>query len=156
MKKTFRMAVPAIVLLLRPVGSAQSGRNLMSLCVLQEKAAEGSRTRTRVAGVFKLGLELGTLEDLSCPGKVTWVELALKSRNNKEKLREVLDRFGQARVSFDGEFYGPDVPDPKLPEAVRKSYHPGWGHLGAFRTKLVVYAIESVDVMRARTVRQSR
>lgn len=46
---------------------------------------------------------------------------------------------------FEGEFYGPGLPDPNLPEAIKKSYQPGWGHLGAFRTKLVVQAIQSVE-----------
>ncbi|MGA2898543.1 MAG: hypothetical protein ABSE27_13240 [Acidobacteriaceae bacterium] len=57
----------------------------------------------------------------------------------------MLDTAGKAEVVFDGEFYGPGVPDPKLPEAIKKSYQPGWGHLGAFRTKLVVHAIQSVE-----------
>ncbi len=42
------------------------------------------------------------------------------------------------------DFYGPGVPDPKLPESIEKSYQAGWGRLGTFRTKLVVRAIRSV------------
>jgi hypothetical protein len=30
-------------------------------------------------------------------------------------------------VVFEGEFYGPRVPDPNLPDAIRKNYHPAWG-----------------------------
>ncbi len=45
---------------------------------------------------------------------------------------------------FEGEFFGPARRDPNLPEAIRKSDHPGWGHLGAFKTKLVIHVILSV------------
>jgi hypothetical protein len=38
------------------------------------------------------------------------------------------------------------MPDPKLPEAILKNYHPGWGYLGAFKTRLVVHAIREVAV----------
>jgi hypothetical protein len=67
----------------------------------------------------------------------------------KEVLRSMLDTAGQADVAFEGEFYGPGVPDPKLPAATRKSYQPGWGDLGAFRTRLVVHAIQSVKPVSA-------
>jgi hypothetical protein len=75
------------------------------------------------------------------------VELALRSRRNKEKLRKLLDRNRQVRVVVEGEFYGPPLPDPKLPEALKKQYHPGWGHLAAFSTKMAVYRIESVSAI---------
>ena len=39
-------------------------------------------------------------------------------------LRSMLDTAGKADVVFEGEFYGPGVPDPKLPEAIKKSYQP--------------------------------
>lgn len=50
----------------------------------------------------------------------------------------------KAAVIFSGELYGPPEPDPKLPDSIRKNYHPGWGHLGAFPMKLVVFRIELV------------
>jgi hypothetical protein len=56
-------------------------------------------------------------------------------------LRSILDSKGHANVVFEGEFFGPARPDPNLPDAIRKSDHPGWGHLGAFRTKFVVHVI---------------
>jgi len=123
---------------------AQSEEKRVSLCILQKEVAEGKHVTAQVAGVYSLGLDSGTLEDSTCPTQATWVDLALQSDRNKEKLRRLLDHSGRAYVVFQGEFYGPDLPDPKLPEAIRKSYHPGWGHLGAFRTKLVVHAIRSI------------
>jgi hypothetical protein len=117
------------------------------LCALQEGVAEGEHLTVQVAGTYILGLDQGPLEDAACPTQSTWVELALQSDRKKEKLRRLLDHSGKAHVVFLGEFYGPGVPDPKLPEAIRKSYHPGWGHLGAFRTKLVVHAIRTVQTV---------
>jgi hypothetical protein len=127
--------------------STSNGAQMMSLCSLQRKAAEGHHEAVRVSGIFSEGLELGTLEDATCPEEITWVELDLRSKRNKEKLRRLLEHSRRAYVVLEGEFYGPPVPDPKLPEAIRKSYHPGWGHLAAFKTKLVVHAIREVKVV---------
>lgn len=51
-------------------------------------------------------------------------------------------------IVFEGEFYGPRVPDPKLPEAIRKNYHPAWDNNNSM-TKLVVHAIQSVEALPA-------
>ena len=115
------------------------------LCDLQRTAKQGEQRSVRVDGVYSDGFEMGVLTDAACPSEHTWVELDLQSITNKEMLRSMLDTAGKAEVVFEGEFYGPGVPDPKLPEAIKKSYQPGWGHLGAFRTKLVVHAIQSVE-----------
>jgi hypothetical protein len=42
-----------------------------------------------------------------------------------------LDTVGEEEVVFDGKFYGPGLPNPKLPDAVKISYLPGCGHLVA-------------------------
>jgi hypothetical protein len=116
----------------------------ISLCSLQQNVTEGSHDSVRVSGIYGPGLDRTVLEEPSCAGEGTWVELDLQSNQNKEKLRKMLDQSRQAYVVVEGEFYGPPLPDPKLPESIRKSYHPGWGHLAAFRTKLVVHAIQDV------------
>lgn len=123
----------------------------ISLCALQGKVAEGDHMSVTVSGVYEGGLgdsgpALGTLEDSACLKETAWIEIALESPKNREKLNKILDKSGRAYVVFEGEFYGPPVPDPKLPEAIRKDYHPGWGHLAAFKTKLVVHAIRDVAV----------
>ncbi len=127
------------------VCSARPVPEKVPLCDLQRTAKQGEQQSIRVRGIYSGGLGWGILTDVACPSEHTWVELDLQSSTNKEMLRSMLDTAGKAEVVFDGEFYGPGVPDPKLPEAIKKSYQPGWGHLGAFRTKLVVHAIQSVE-----------
>lgn len=126
------------------ISGAQSAPGKASLCDLQRGAKEGERRSVQVAGIYSSGLEMGVLTDPTCSSQHTWVELDLRSRANKEVLRSILDSKGQASVVFEGEFFGPERPDPNLPEAIRKSDHPGWGHLGAFKTKLVVHLIRGV------------
>jgi len=125
----------------------QSNQESVSLCGLQQKVAEGDHTNVRASGVYRGGLGMGILEDAACPDRTAWVELALSSERNKKKLKKLLDGPGEANVVFEGELYGPPLPDSKLPEAFRKLYHPGWGHLGGFRTKLVVQVIREVTVV---------
>jgi hypothetical protein len=102
-----------------------------------------------VSGIYKGGMGesgpvMGTLSDSVCPEETAWIEIVLKPSTNRKKLNAILTKSDGAHVVFEGEFYGPPVPDPKLPEAMRKNSHPGWGHLGAFKTKLVVHAIRDV------------
>ncbi len=138
----------ALVTLLPLCVFAQPRSNLgsMPLCNLQEKVTEGGYINVRVSGVYSSGLEMGVLEDAACPDRSVWVELALNSDRNKKKLKRLLDGPGRAYVVFEGELYGPPVPDRKLPEAVQNAYHPGWGHMAAFKTKLVVHMIREASV----------
>jgi hypothetical protein len=149
MQKTFYLAVLFAMPLfagkiLAQTSPPQTGPRVTSLCVLQREVAQGNHQTVLVSGVFGEGLDLGTLEDAECPSESTWVELALRSHENQEKLRKFLDRSRRAYVVVEGEFYGPPLPDSKLPEAVKKDYHPGWGHLAAFKTKLIVHVIRDV------------
>lgn len=112
-----------------------------SLCNLQQQVAQGARRSVRVSGTYSSGVDMGVLKNAECPGQGTWVELVLRSNQNKKRLKKIMDTSGKVKVVFEGEFYGPPEPDPKLPESIRKAYKPGWGHLGAFNTKLVVYTI---------------
>lgn len=139
----FAMCLSAAEFLAQTVAPPASPK-VTSLCVLQKKVAEGQHETVRVSGIYGPGLDRSVLEDADCHGESTWVELALRSQENKKKLRKLLDSWRRAYVVFEGEFYGPPLPDPKLPEAIRKDYHPGWGHLAAFKTKLVVHAIADV------------
>ena len=122
---------------------AQSKPNRLSLCVLQQRVTAGEHLPVEVAGVYSAGPDMGPLVYLGCATQYTWVEMALASNVNREKLRELLDHTGRAYVVLQGEFYGPGLPDPKLPDAIKRTYRPGWGHLGGFKTKLVVHYIRS-------------
>jgi hypothetical protein len=129
----------------------QSNPAHRTLCGLQGKVAEGDHVSVTISGVYEGGLgdsgpAMGTLGDSACPMETAWIEVALQSPNNRKKLNRILRKSGRAYVVFEGELYGSPMPDPKLPEAIRKNYHPGWGHLGAFKTKLVVRAIREVGV----------
>lgn len=130
------------------VGTAAPTPDKVPLCDLQRTTKQGEQRSVQVEGIYITGFEGSVLTDAACPDQSTWVELDLKSTANKEHLRSILDTAGKADVVFEGEFYGPGMPSPNLPEATRKSYQPGWGHLGAFRTKLVVHAIKSVKSVR--------
>jgi hypothetical protein len=148
MRRVLLIAFVATTCSLATVCFGQSASNdkqqTVSLCSLQQNIGAGNRESVRVSGIYGPGLDRTVLEEPSCPGEGTWVELDLQSSQNKEKLRKMLNQSRRAYVVVEGEFYGPPLPDPKLPESIRKSYHPGWGHLGGFKTKLVVHAIREV------------
>jgi hypothetical protein len=74
----------------------QAGTNTASLCVLQKKVAEGEYETARVSGLYGPGLDRTVLEDVGCPSESTWVELDLRSQENKKKLRKQLDRSRRA------------------------------------------------------------
>jgi hypothetical protein len=127
------------------IGNAWSSPRKASLCDLQKTVMQGEHLNVRVRGIFSDGFEMGVLTDTACPSERTWVEFYLDSTANKEQLRLEMNNGGKARVELEGEFYGPGLPDPKLPEVLKRSSQPGWGHLGAFRTKLVVHQIRKVE-----------
>jgi hypothetical protein len=106
--------------------------------------AQGERRIVRVEGVYSAGLESQQLVDKNCSSQSTAIEFALKSDRLKKKLWRLSNESKQVRVILEGEFYGPPVPDPKLPEAILKQHHPGWDYNS--RTKLVVHSILDVNV----------
>jgi hypothetical protein len=115
-----------------------------SLCNLPEPAPGAHRT-VRIAAIAGFGTDMGVLTDESCPSvQPTWFELSLKSERNRNKLHNQIEKSGKAEVVLFGQLYGPPEPDPKLPESIRKNYHPGWGHMGSFPMKVVVFRIDSV------------
>jgi hypothetical protein len=141
------------------VAQTPSGLRLSPLCELQTQVAQGEHRPVRVEGVYLAGLEGQYLVTSGCSGRSTSIEFELKSHHLWKQLVQMSNRTNtKKRVSgdgdavlvvFEGEFYGPQVPDPKLPEAIRKNYHPGWDHNNASMTKLVVHAIQSVEPLPA-------
>ena len=107
--------------------------------------APGAHQSIRIAAIAESGTDMGVLSDASCPSiQPTWFELSLKSERNRDKLHNQIEKAGKAAVVFTGQLYGPPQPDPRLPESIRKNYHGGWGHLGSFPMKVVVFRIDSV------------
>jgi hypothetical protein len=124
------------------LGAARS--KPQSVCDLP-KLTQGTHKSIRLTAVASFGTDMGVLADARCPStQPVWFELSLKSERNRNRLHDQLEKFGKARVVFSGELYGPPLPDPKLPDSIRKNYRGGWGHLGSFPMKLVVFRIESV------------
>ena len=124
----------------------QSKQAHTTLCGLEGKVTAGEHISVKVSGIYEGGVgatgpAMGSLYESSCRDQDAWVEIALKTNLSREKMNALLDRANRAYVVFEGDLYGPPLPDPKLPENIRKLSHPGWGHLGAFKTKLVVHTI---------------
>ena len=122
------------------------------LCELQTKLAQGEQRNVQVEGVYLSGLEGQYLVTWGCSGRSTAIEFELRTHRLWKKLvrlsnvknRHVAGDGDAVLAVFEGEFYGPPVPDAKLPEAIRKNYHPAWDPMNASMTKMVVHAIRSV------------
>ena len=140
--------IPCLVWLLigvsTQVSSDEPAPVKASLCELQRGATEGEQRSVQVTGTYSTGFEASVLTDPECPTQRTWVEWDLRSKANEKALDSLLDSKRRADVVLVGDFFGPSRPDPSLPEALRRFSNPYWGHLGGFKTKLVVHVIRSV------------
>jgi hypothetical protein len=151
-RRLIQCAVSALAIISIP-GAAGSTVSLTPLCELQARAAIGNHSKVRVPGTYLAGLEGDYLVDARCSQNSTRVEFALTDHRNWNKLQSMISRpYGTAHISgdgepvmviFEGEFYGPPLPDANLPEEIRKNYHPGWDSNST--TKLVVQSIQSVE-----------
>jgi hypothetical protein len=138
---------------------SSSDSQLTPLCELQTKLAQGDQRNVQVEGVYLSGLEGRYLVTSGCSGRSTFVEFELKTHRLWKELVRLSSRANTERgvsgdgdpvlVVFEGEFYGPRVPDPKLPDPIRKNYHPGWDPMNASMTKMVVRAIQKVQPLPA-------
>jgi hypothetical protein len=127
---------------------------IASLCELQTTLTQGEKRSVRVEGVYLSGLEGQYLVTSDYSGRSTSIEFQLRTHRLWKQLVRLSDGtntkehvFGDGEpvlVVFEGEVYGPQVPDPKLPEAIRKNYHPAWDHNNASMTKMVVHVIQRV------------
>jgi hypothetical protein len=136
-------------------GVAQDRLRVSSLCDLQSQLTRGAHRMVRVEGVYLAGMEGEYLVAAGCSDRSTRIEFALKTHRNWDRLQGMANKpykgtktHGDSEpvlAVFEGEFYGPPMPDPKLPEAIRNIYHPGWDSNAT--TKLVVDAIQSVGAV---------
>ena len=135
------------------VAQSPSAFQRVPLCDLQTNVPQGEQRTVRVEGVYLSGLEGQYLVTSGCSGRSTLIEFKLKTHRHWKQLVRLSNQTNRTKhvsgdgdpvlVVFEGEFYGPRIPDLKLPEAFRKNYHPGWDH--SSMTKLVVHAIQSVE-----------
>ncbi len=137
------------------------GQAEVKLCDALEAVGRGQRLAVRVSGIYVVSYERQMLydpEQRACPTAVqptTWVEFA-RSAGKNDALQRALGESSRASVTFRGELYGPQVigPDdlslPPLIAYAKRAPVQGYGHLNAFRTKLVVE-----EVLSARAVPKS-
>jgi hypothetical protein len=132
---------------------AQERLQTSLLCDLQLKMKAGEHQSIRVEGIFLAGMNASQyLVAPECSIRSTYIEFDLRIHKNWKKLRKIINVSNREKqvigdsdpvfVVFEGEFYGPPEPDPKLPERIRKIYHAGWDSNAM--TKLIVHAINSV------------
>ena len=155
----FCMLIIGLLMAGSVLAQSSSDSQIVPLCELQMKLAQGERRNIQVEGVYLSGLEGQYLVTSGCSGRSTWIEFELRTHRLWKQLVRLSNRTNSKRhvsgdgdsvlVVFQGEFYGPRVPDPKLPEAFRKNYHPGWDPMQASMTKMVVYAIRRVQPLPA-------
>ena len=159
-----RITSYCVCLLLTVLSTSQlSAQNLStleptSLCDLQMKIPQGEHRTVRVEGVYLAGIEAQYLIQTGCFDRSTSVEFSLKSRrlvrqlvrlSNKSNARKhIIGSSDPVIVVFEGDFYGPRLPDPKLPDWIRRADKGMWDYGGSF-TKLIVTAIDSVKPLPA-------
>jgi len=141
------------------LAQSSTDSQVVALCELQTKLAQGEHRNVEVEGVYLSGLEGQYLVTSDCSGRSTSIEFELKTHRLWKELVRLSNRTNTEKhvsgdgdpvlVVFEGEFYGPRVPDPKLPEAIRKNYHPGSDHMNAAMTKMIVHAIQRVQPLPA-------
>ena len=141
------------------LAQSSSDSQIVPLCELQMQLAQGEHRNVQVEGVYLSGLEGQYLVTSGCSRRSTSIEFELKTHRLWKELVQLSNRTNTEKhvsgdgdpvlVVFEGEFYGPRVPDPKLPEGIRKNYHPEWDHMDASMTKMVVHAIRRVQPLPA-------
>jgi len=160
-----RQGLPIFCLLLiglvtgSALAQSSSDAQIVLLCELQTKFAQGEHRNAQVQGVYLSGIEGQYLVTSNCSGKSTYIEFELRTHQLQKQFVRLSNRTNTKKhvsgdgdpvlVVFEGEFFGPPAPDPKLPDAFRKNYHPGWDPKNASMTKMVVHAIQRVQLLPA-------
>lgn len=150
-----------LCLILPVLACGQSGEppkmQLSSLCDLQVQSKAGDRRIVQIEGVYLSGMEGASYILVpECSMQSTYVEFNLKTRKNWDLLRSLISekrdkgKIGDGSpilVVFEGEFFGPPLPNPTWPDWFRKAYHPGWDSNA--KTKIIVYSINSASRLSA-------
>lgn len=132
-------------------GSVPEEYQRVALCSVLEAIRPGEVIPVVVTGVFEVDYEYAAFFDPDTPNcnlnvqPATWVELSPMVVANAE-LNALLEKSRRALVTFKGQLHGPGVvlpDDPSIPfaAALARRMPKRYGHLNAYRTKLVVEAV---------------
>ena len=125
-----------------------------SLCAALQSVDRGHELPIVVSGIFAVGRESQFLWDPrqpSCEEDVqpsTWVEFA-KGAEDTTPLTKLLEKDRRAYVTFEGTLFGPAPLRPdflRLADQLSAAYRTEgttYGHMNAFRTKLVVTRVDA-------------
>jgi TonB family protein len=147
------------VILAGSAGAAQKASLMttprtMSLCAALQSVDRGQELRLVVSGVYVVDFETQILLDpnqVSCDEDVqprTWVEFA-EGVESPPLLTKLLHEKHRAYVTLEGTLFGPPPLEPddlRLPDKWSASYRlrgTGYGHMNAFRTKMVVNRVDA-------------
>lgn len=151
---------PAQSLQVSHQAAPQVSHQQQRLCDALSEIGAGERRRVTLSGIYAVGPEHATFYDpneLSCRVDVqpqTWVEFAPKVRN--EELERIIATqrsiagTRRAHVTFTGDLYGPGAvaPDdrsfPQMTAFANRVRNRRYGHLNAYRTKLLVMEVSDV------------
>lgn len=158
MMTTLRVAAWLGFLLLasgmRGEDAQESRQDTLDLCEALEGIGADQRQTVVVSGIYAVGFEASVLYSPKQPTcftnvqPVTWVEFA-EGTERTDSLVSILKRTDRALVTLKGELHGPrgagpdDVSKPLYVAHASRVGARGYGHLNAFRTKLVVLEVLS-------------
>jgi len=143
------------------MGACVSPALPITLCNALAAVNAGERMPVEIRGIYVVGAEHSVLYDPAEPRcrmnvqPATWIEFAPDYQEN-ETLGRLLAQDGRAFVTFRGDLNGPGPASPDDPavDAVlsgvkRRLSMRRYGHLSAFRTKLVVAEVRNVEAVPA-------
>lgn len=145
--------------------SSSSREEVLYLCQALTEAMPGERVPVLLDGVMLRAFERQAFFDPEqplCPWDVqssTWVEFS-SSTLGFDELLKILNEIGQAHVTIRGVLYGPPPVPPDSPSVpggvayVNRLASRRYGHLGGFRTKLVVEEVLSATPASRKTAEQ--
>ena len=130
---------PLLMLLSTSLGGAAKPV-AVSLCDAWKMVEQpGAHRKIVVSGIYFEGLEDRSLSNPKC-AETAWVDIHLRSQSNRKHLEKLLAESSRAYVSFEGELYGPPIPN-----ADNKEFVLAWAR--GNRMKLVVWGIKSAGAV---------
>jgi hypothetical protein len=151
-KQIFSAIAVSLVMMASSIMAAEQNKapvpvDVLSLCQALEQVKAGDHQILTVSAIYMSGAEDSFLYDPKCHAgePSTWVELTPNLKNEHDLERILKKSNNRAYVQFEGDFFGPKSinPDTSIPDVLRKSGR-HYGHLGGYKTMLLVHAIKQV------------